>query len=86
MKRGGGVNRNKYDMEMIDCRRGENRTETFHKNLLMTFGGWHTDVKMSTCLLSEQRYRQNCQCSELRRSGFPCIVNYDIWLMANCKI
>ncbi len=49
----GSVQLNRYGMEMIECMRGINRTEAYHKNLLMAFGGWHTGMEMSTCLLAE---------------------------------
>ena len=43
----GSVMLNKYKMEMIDCCRGTNRTEAFHKQLVTTFGTWHTGVERS---------------------------------------
>jgi len=77
----GSVKKNSYGMDMIECMRGTNRTEAYHKNLVMTFGGWHTGVEMSTCLLAERRHRHNHRCSELRRFGFPKIGHYDTWLI-----
>ena len=77
----GSVKKNKYGMEMIECMRGTNRTEAYHRNLVMTFGGWHTGVEMSTSLLAERRHRHNHRCSELRRFGFLKIGHYDTWLI-----
>lgn len=75
------VKRNKYGMEVIECMRGTNRTEAFHKNLMMTFRGWQTGVRMFTCLLAERRHRHNHRCSELRRLGFPIVGHFDTWLI-----
>ena len=77
----GSIKKNKYHMEMIECMRGTNRTEAYHKNLVMTFGGWHMGVEMSGCLLAERRHRHNHWCAELRRFGFPKIGHYDMWLI-----
>ena len=33
----GSVKKNKYGMDMIECIRGTNRTEAYHKNLIITF-------------------------------------------------
>ena len=81
LRQDGSVKKNKYGIEMIECMRGTNRTEAYHKNLLMTFGGWYTGVEMSACLLSERHHRHNHKCSELRRFGFPKIGHYDTWLV-----
>ena len=53
------VKKNRYSMEMIECSRGTNRVEVCHKNLNVTFGGWHTGVTMSGILLAENRHRHN---------------------------
>ena len=80
LKRDGSVKRNKYGMEEIECRRGTNRTESYHKKLAGTFYGCHLGVEMSDCLLAEMRHRHNHACSELRRSGFPIFGHVDTWL------
>ena len=61
---------NQYGLEVIECFRGTNRTESYHKNLAITFGSWHVGVEMSDCLLAERRHRHNQKCSERRRLGF----------------
>lgn len=82
----GTVMKNKYGMEMIECMRGTNRTEAYHKNLLTTFGSWHTGVEMSDYLLAERRHRHNQQVSEKRRYGFPRIGHYDTWKIDQLQI
>ena len=77
----GSIKKNKYGMEMIDCTRGTNMTEAYHKNLLQSFFGWHTGVEMSTCLLTKQRHRGNYRCSEIKREDFPKIGHYNTWLI-----
>ena len=72
---------NKYGMEVIECFRGTNRTESYHKNLSVTFGSWSVGVEMSDCLLAERRHRHNHKCSERRRLGFPVLGHYDTWLV-----
>ena len=68
-------------MEMIECSRGTNRTEAYHKNLFGTFGGWHQGVAMSAVLLAENRHRHNQRCVERRVDGHPVIGHYDTWLI-----
>ncbi len=76
----GRVMKNKYGLEMIECTRGTNRTEAYHKNLIVTFGSWHTGVEMSDCLLAERRHRHNQHVSEKRRPGYPKFGHYDTWI------
>ena len=66
---------------MIECSRGTNRVEAFHKNLNVTFGGWHVGVVMSIVLLAENRHRHNQRCAERRIDGQPMIGHYDTWLI-----
>lgn len=66
---------------MIECCRGTNRTEAYHKNLVIAFRNWNTGIEMSDCLLSERRHRHNHRCSERRRFGFPILGHYDTWLI-----
>ena len=77
----GTVMKNKYGMDIIECSRGTNRTEGYHKNVMVTFGSWSTGVEMSDCLLREKRHRHNQNVSEKRRSGYPRIGHYDTWLV-----
>jgi hypothetical protein len=77
----GSVVKNKYDMDVIECMRGTNRTEAVHKGLVTTFGGWNMGVEMSSCVLAEYRHRYNHRCSERRRLGFPRIGHVDTWLI-----
>ena len=81
LKADGSVKMNKYDMEEIECMRGTNRVEAYHKHLIVTFGHFHTGVELSTVLLAERRHRHNHRCSERRRRGFPRIGHYDTWLI-----
>ena len=80
------MQKNKYGMEIIECIRGTNRTECFHKNLAVTFGSWHTGVEMSDCLLSERRHRHKQRCAEQRRFGYPKLGHYDTWLIDQLQI
>lgn len=77
----GSVKKNKYGMEEIECSRGTNRVEAYHKNLVVTFGGWHVGIAMSAVLLAENRHRYNQRCAERRRDGHPMIGHYDTWLI-----
>jgi hypothetical protein len=81
LRRNGSVRTNKYGMDMIECCRGTNRTEAYHKNLVIAFRNWNTGIEMSDCLLSERRHRHNHRCSERRRFGFPILGHYDTWLI-----
>ncbi|KAL7535665.1 hypothetical protein ACHAXR_006652, partial [Thalassiosira sp. AJA248-18] len=79
LKEDGTIMRNKYGMEMLDCSRGTNRLESYHKGLITTFGSNNMGVEMSVCLLRERRHRHNHRVSERRRFGFPRIGHYDTW-------
>jgi hypothetical protein len=79
LRRDGSVHKNKYGIDMIECIRGTNRTEAYHKNLVVTFSHWHTGVEMSDCLLAERRHRHNHHCAERRRFGFIRIGHFDTW-------
>ncbi len=79
--RNGQVMKNKYGLDLIECLRGTNRTEAYHKNLAVTFGSWHVGVEMSDCLLAERRHRHNHKCSERRRFGFPVLGHYNTWVV-----
>jgi len=77
----GTVMTNSFGMEMIECKRGTNRTEGYHKNIITSFGTWHVGMEMSDCLLRERRHRHNMMVSMRRRLGFPRTGHYDIWLL-----
>ena len=79
LREDGTVMTNLYDMELLDCWRGTNRTEAYHKNLVTTFGSWHTGIEMSDYLLAERRHRHNHKVSEKRRLGFPKLGHFDTW-------
>jgi hypothetical protein len=81
LREDGNIMRNKYGMEIIQCSRGTNRTEAYHKNIMVAFGSWAQGVEMSDCLLRERRHRHNQNVSEKRRLGFPRIGHYDTWLV-----
>ena len=73
-------------MEIVECIRGTNHTECFHRNLALTFESWYTRVEMSDCLLSERRHRHNQRCAERRRFGYPKLGHYDTWLIDQLQI
>lgn len=77
----GTVMTNKYGLEMLECSRGTNRTEAYHKNITTTFDSWPTGLTMSDCLLRERRHRHNQKVAEKRRFSFPKIGHYDTWLI-----
>ena len=82
----GLVKTNKFGMEEIECCRGTNRVEAYHKNLNDTFGSWHVGVSMTEVLLTERRHRHNQNTSERRRVDFPVIGHYDTWLIDSLQI
>ena len=71
---------NAHGLPLLDCTRGTNRPENVHKQIVTTFGTWHTGVEMADRLLEEWRHRYNQHCSEKRRLGFPKLGHYDTWL------
>ena len=86
LNRKGDVMKNRYGFELIECNRGTNRTENFHKQILTTFGTWHTGIEMSDCLTAERRHRFNHRVSERRRLGFPQLGHFDTWLVDSLQI
>ena len=79
LKKDGAVATNKYGMDLLDCSRGTNRVESFHKDLITDWGSWNLGMEMSVKLLAEKRHRHNHRVSEKRRDGFPKIGHYDTW-------
>ena len=79
LKKNGTVATNRFGMELYDCSRGTNRVESFHKDLVTTWGSWPLGLEMSTKVLAEKRHRHNHRVSEKRRDGFPKIGHYDTW-------
>ena len=79
LKKDGTVAVNKYGMALLDCSRGTNRVESFHKDLVSSWGSWPMGMEMSAKLLAEKRHRHNHRVSEKRRDGFPKIGHYDTW-------
>ena len=79
LRANGTVMTNKYGMELIECFRGTNRTEAYHKNIHQTFGTWPLGIRISDCLLRERRHRHNHRMSEKRRHGFHKFGHYDTW-------
>ena len=77
----GEIVSNQYGLEVIECFRGTNRTESYHKNLAVTFGSWHVGIELSDCLLAERRHRHNQKCSEKRRLGFPKLGHFNTWVL-----
>jgi hypothetical protein len=72
----GTVMRNKYGMELIECFRGTNRVESYHKHLVPAVRSRCFGVKMADCLLAEKRHRHNQNISERRRAGFPKLGHF----------
>ena len=85
-RKDGTVHKNQYGMDMIECIRGTNRTEAYHKNLIIAFRSLHTGIEMSDALLSERRHRHNHRVSQLRRYGFPTLGHYDTWLIDQLQV
>mmetsp|Transcript_29129 Transcript_29129/g.49666 ORF Transcript_29129/g.49666 Transcript_29129/m.49666 type:complete len:1097 (+) Transcript_29129:786-4076(+) len=79
LKKDGTVAVNKYGMALLDCSRGTNRVESFHKDLVSSWGSWPMGMEMSAKLLAEKRHRHNHRVSEKRRDDFPKIGHYDTW-------
>jgi hypothetical protein len=79
LDKNGEVKTNKYGLELIECFRGTNRVESYHKSLTSAFGKWSVGVEMSDCLLAERRHRHNHKCAELRRLGTPLLGHYNTW-------
>jgi hypothetical protein len=79
LKKNGAVATNKYGMDLLDCSRGTNRVESFHKDLITDWGSWPMGMEMSKNLLAEKRHRHNHRVAEKRRDGFPKIGHYDTW-------
>ncbi len=79
LKKNGAVATNKYGMDLLDCSRGTNRVESFHKDLITEWGSWPMGMEMSKNLLAEKRHRHNHRVSEKRRDGFLKIGHYDTW-------
>ena len=77
----GEIVSNQYGLEVMECFRGTNRTESYHKNLAVTFGSWHVGIELSDCLLAERRHRHNQKCSEKRRLGFPKLGHFNTWVL-----
>ena len=70
----------RYGLPLLDCSRGTNSVEGFHKSLHLTFAGWSCGVEMADYLLAERRHRHNLKVSEAKRLAFPCTNHFDSWL------
>ena len=68
-----------YGITHLECSRGTNDVENWHKQLRSTFGTWQIGIEMTFYMLAERRHRHNQRMSELHRSGFPIIGHYDSW-------
>jgi hypothetical protein len=76
MKSDGTVMKNKYGMDLIECFRGTNRVEAYHKHLVPSVKSRNFGVKMADSLLTEKRHRHNQNISERRRACFPKLGHY----------
>ena len=71
---------NKYGMVLIDCWRGTNRTEGYHKNLTVSFGGWHMGAEASGVTLDTRNHRHNTAVSIKRRPNYPKTGHFNGWV------
>eukprot|EP00986_Skeletonema_menzelii_P017125 scaffold17631_cov148-Skeletonema_menzelii.AAC.1 len=69
MSSNGRVMKNKYGMELVECFRGTNRVEAYHKKLHPIIKSKNCGVQMAAALLAELRHRHNQMISEQRRAG-----------------
>ncbi len=76
MRSNGKVMRNKYGMVLVECFRGTNRVEAYHRKLHPIIKSKNCGVRMSAALLAEMRHRHNQSISEQRRAGFPKLGHY----------
>ena len=56
--------RNKYGMEMIECSRGTNRMEAYHKNITTTFGTWNAGIWLPLAWKAKSSQSQCCGCPQ----------------------
>ena len=75
----------KYGMDMIEYCRGTDRTEAYHRQLIITYGSWYIGMEVSGCLLAERRNRHNNTVVEMRRFGFPKYGHKNTWNIDQCK-
>jgi hypothetical protein len=68
-----------YGIWLLECCRGTNDVENWHKQLRDTFGTWQIGVEMTFYMLAERRHRHNQRMSQLHRAGFPIVGHYDSW-------
>lgn len=78
MKSDGTVMRNKYGMELIECFRGTNRVEAYHKHLHPSVKSKMFGVQLADCLLAEKRHRHNQRIAERRRAGHPTVGHFSL--------
>ena len=78
MKSDGTVMRNKYGMELIECFRGTNRVEAYHKHLHPSVKSKMFGVRLADCLLAEKRHRHNQHIAERRRAGHPIVGHFSL--------
>jgi hypothetical protein len=72
---------NSYGIQLINCHRGTNDVENSHKQIVTTFGTWHTGVEFSCTLLRERRHRHNDRMAQRYRVGYVNLGHYDTWLV-----
>ena len=73
------VMKNKYGMELIECIRGTNRVEAYHKHLVPSIRSRNVGVRRADALLSNKRHRHNQPISERRRANFPRLGMFSTW-------
>ena len=73
------VLKNKYGMDLIECHRGTNRVEAYHKHLVPAVRSRNFGVKMADYLLASRRHRHNHNISVARRRHYPNLGHYSTW-------
>jgi len=68
---------NQFGLQLLECRRGTNRTENVHKQIVTCFKSWNIGFRMGSALLTLFRHRFNHNVSERTRPGFPHVGHYE---------
>lgn len=77
---------NNLGLPLLESWRGTSLTECAHKQVIDSFGSWHTGVEMSDGLLAWWRHVYNQSISEHRRAGFPKIGHNYTWFIDKIQL
>jgi hypothetical protein len=55
----GDVRKDKRGLELIECSRGANSVESYHKHVISKFGSLNIGPEFATKILAERRHRHN---------------------------